>query len=259
MMKPLVLLALATLTGAASAGTEPTAASAPITTSAPASDWWFRTDVYGWLTAVDGDVGVGHLSSSVDISMADTLESVDMTYMGILEAGYGKWSLGLDVVYAKLSQDIGGGGILFDSFRFEQKQWLLTPILAYRAVETERYQMSVFAGARFTLLEVELTGRLAHGGEVSATRDTDWADPIVGVRGQWGLSDNLFFRYYGDIGGFGVNSDLTWQVFAGLGYDFTQSVSAAVGYRALGVDYSEGPLSMDLVTHGPVLGLEVRF
>jgi len=260
MKKSIFLLALAILTGAASAGTAPPLSPAPITTTAaPAGDWWFRADMYGWLTAVDGDVSVGHLSSPVDISMADTLESVDMTYMGILEAGYGKWSLGLDLVYAKLSQDIGGGGILFDSFRFEQKQWLITPTLAYRAVETERYQMSVLAGARFTLIEVEMTGRLAHGGEVSSTRDTDWADPIVGVRGQWGLSDRFFFRYYGDIGGFGVNSDLTWQVFAGFGYDFTDSVSAAVGYRALGVDYSDGPLSLDLVTHGPVLGLEVRF
>ena len=258
-MKRFLLLTFATLTGAAMAGTAPAPPPPPIATAAPAADWGFRADMYGWLTAVDGDVGVGSLSSPVDISMADTLESVDMTYMGILEAGYGKWSLGLDVVYAKLSQDIGGGGILFDSFRFEQKQWLLTPILAYRAVQTDRYTMSVFAGARFTLIDVELTGRLSHGGEISSTKDTDWADPIVGVRGQWDVSERVFFRYYGDIGGFGVNSDLTWQVFAGVGYDFTDSVSVAAGYRALGVDYSDGPLSMDLVTHGPVLGLEVRF
>lgn len=258
-MKLRHLIALITLAGSVHAGTAPSKNPPPMTTAPADSGWWFRAAPYVWVTAINGDVGIGHLSAPVDISMMDTLESVDMTYMGILEAGYGRWSFGVDVFYGKLSQDVGGGGHLFRSFRFEQKQWLITPMVAYRAIETDRYHMDVFAGARITVLEAELTGRFVGGGEVSTTRDTDWTDPIIGIRGQADLTDRFFFRYYGDIGGFGANSDLTWQAFAGFGYQVNDHVNVAVGYRALGVDYSKDAFSLDTVTHGPVIGFEVHF
>lgn len=258
-MKLHQLITLLALAGSVHAGA-PAKNPSPVAPPPPAEDGWhFRVAPYGWVSAIDGDVGIGHLSSPVDVSMSDTLDSLDMTYMGLVEASYGKWSFGVDLIYGKLSQDIGGGGHLFDSFRFEQKQWLITPMVSYRAVETDRYHMDVFAGARFTVIEVELTGRFARGGEETVSRDTDWVDPIIGVRGQADLSDKWFFRYYGDIGGFGVNSDLTWQAFAGIGYKVTDNVNVALGYRGLGVDYSDGPLTLDTVTHGPVIGLEVHF
>jgi hypothetical protein len=251
----LCLLATASLSQAG------TPAPAPVAIAPTPSDegWWFRAAPYGWLTAVEGDVGVHGLSAPVDISMSDTLSSVDMTFMGVFEMGYNRWSLGVDVIYAKLSQDIGGGGILFDSFRFEQKQLFVTPVIAYRVIETENYHMSVYAGARVTAMEVDLTGRFARGGQVTRGADTSWVDPLVGLRGQAELSDRWFFRYAGDVGGFGVSSDLIWNAFAGIGYNVNDSVGLLVGYRALGIDYSDGGFNMDVVSHGPVMGLEVRF
>jgi opacity protein-like surface antigen len=253
------IIALIALTGFAQAGT--VAPPSPMQTTAPSAEsgWWFRAAPYAWVTAINGDVGVGHLSAPVDISMSDTISSLDMTYMGIIEAGFGKWSFGVDVIYAKTSQDIGGGGILFDSFRYQQKQWLITPVVAYRVIETNRYHMDVFAGARITAMEVELTGRFAGGGQTSAGRDTSWVDPIIGIRGQAEMGDKFFFRYYGDIGGFGAGSDLTWQAFMGFGYHCSKNVNVAVGYRGLGIDYGQGSFSLDVVTHGPVIGLEWRF
>lgn len=61
---------------------------------------------------------------------------------------------------------------------------------------------------------------------------------------------------YGGIGGFGVGSQLTWQAFGGIGYRFNELISAAVGYRGLGMDYTKGYFELNTVTHGPVLGLE---
>lgn len=258
-MKIRHFLAALALMGSSHAGTETPQAPVPPPPAPADSGWWFRAAPYAWLTAVDGDVTIGPLTAPVDISISDTLDSLDMAYMGVFEVGKGNLSLGLDVIYGKLSSDNEAGGRIFDSFRFEQKQWVLTPFLAYRAIQTERYHMDVFAGARITLLEAELTGRFARGGETSATRDTDWADPIIGIRGQAELTDKVFFRYNGDIGGFGVSSDFTWQAFAGFGYHFTGNVSAAIGYRGLGVDYSKDSFSVDTVSHGPVIGLEVVF
>ncbi len=258
-MKPLLFcLAPVLLASTLHAGTP-----APISSTIPAgpssNDWWFRAAPYAWVTAIDGDVGIGRLSAPVDISMADTLEELDMAAMGILEAGYGRWSLGVDIVYGKTSQDIGGGGRLFDSFRFEQKQWLITPVVACRLIETNGYHMDVFAGARISLLETDLTGRFVHGGQVTRGADTSWADPLIGIRGQADIGERCFFRYNADIGGFGASSDLIWQAFAGFGYHLNDFASLAIGYRGVGMDYSKGDFSIDTVTHGPVIGVEFRF
>lgn len=252
-----IALAGSALAGTSAPGSSP--APAPLSTPAESGGWWFRAAPYGWLTAIDGDIGIGPLSAPVDISMADTLDTLDMAVMGVLEAGIDRWSLGVDLVYGKTSSDIGAGGRLFDSFRFEQKQWLISPFLAYRVIETEGYHMDIFAGARFTVIEAELTGRLSHGDDLVASRDTDWADPIIGVRGQADLTESLFLRYNADIGGFGASSDLVWQAFLGLGYNVNPHFSIAAGYRGLGIDYSKGSFSLDTVTHGPLVGFELRF
>jgi opacity protein-like surface antigen len=251
----LALLASATL---AQAGTP---VAAPVAEPVPSGDgWWFRAAPYGWLTAMEGDVGVGPLSTPIDISMQDTLDSLDMTFMGVFEAGYDRWSFGVDVMYAKLSQDIDAGGHIFDSFRFEQKQLFITPAVRYRIIDTSDYHMSVYAGARVTTMEVDLTGRFAHGGGQQTRGDNStWVDPLVGIGGQADIGDRWFFRYSADIGGFGVSSELIWNAFAGFGYNFSDSASVILGYRGLGMDYTDGPLTLDVISHGPVLGAEFRF
>jgi len=191
--------------------------------------------------------------------MQDILDGLDMTFMGLFEVGYDRWSLGVDVVYGKLSQDLDAGGHLFDSFRFEQKQWFITPAVRYRLIDTDDYQMSVFAGARVTAMEVDLTARFAGGGQVTHGRDTSWVDPIIGIGGLAGFGDRWFFRYSCDIGGFGTSSDLVWSAFAGFGYNFNDSIGVLAGYRGMGIDYSKDAFSLDIITHGPVVGLEVRF
>lgn len=46
----------------------------------------------------------------------------------------------------------------------------------------------------------------------------------------------------GDVGGFGIGSDFSWQVVATYGFDvncFGTPLHIVIGYRALAVDYSE--------------------
>ena len=73
------------------------------------------------------------------------------------------------------------------------------------------------------------------------------------------LSEQLYLTSWGMIGGFGVSSDFTWDVMAALGYDVHDKISMIGGYRALGVDYSNGSFLFDVVQHGPILGAVFRF
>jgi hypothetical protein len=252
----LLLLAAST----AEAGTAP---GAPVRIapepSADAEGWWFRAAPYGWVTAIDGDMRLGPLRVPVEVTLEDTLKDLDMAVMGILEAGYGRWSFGVDITYAEVSEDLEGGGRLFRSFRLEQTQWVINPALAYRVIESDDYFMELFGGVRINGFEADVTSRFAGGGQETRGAAVDWVDPVVGLRGQAELTERWFFRYNGDIGGFGAGAELTWQVFGGLGFRFNEHVSLGLGYRALAVDYDKNAFALDTLTHGPLAGLEVRW
>jgi hypothetical protein len=79
------------------------------------------------------------------------------------------------------------------------------------------------------------------------------------MHGFWEINDRWFLQAGGDIGGFGVNSDLIWQANTAIGYRFSENISALVGYRGLGVDYSDGGFLVDTVAHGPAIGMTFRF
>ena len=63
----------------------------------------------------------------------------------------------------------------------------------------------------------------------------------------------------GDIGGFGVGSDLTWQAIGTLDYAVNDRLELRAGYRALSVDYEDGKFLYDVLMQGPILGATYRF
>ncbi len=93
----------------------------------------------------------------------------------------------------------------------------------------------------------------------------DWVDPVVGVRWMPQISENWHVILKGDIGGFGVGSDFTWNLQGGFMWDATDYLSLVFQYRALSVDYStgkvgtQGRFAYNTITHGPLLGLAFNF
>jgi hypothetical protein len=90
---------------------------------------------------------------------------------------------------------------------------------------------------------------------------------VIGARLRYTVAPGheLFLR--GDTGGFGVGSDFSWQAVGGYIFDVGTwhgvTFSGIIGYRALSVDYTQGEgrrrYEFDIVQHGPVLGLSIRF
>ena len=73
------------------------------------------------------------------------------------------------------------------------------------------------------------------------------------------LNDRLSLTGYGDIGGFGVGSDFTWQAIAALDWRVSEKSSASVGYRWIQIDYDAGRANIDLNMSGPIIGASLRF
>jgi len=225
----------------------------PQTTPAEISPWEVRGALYGWAESFEGDVGVRGLTAPLDIAFEDIVESLDIAFMGALEVGRDRWSFLADLNYAEISDSVSFSRPIPD-LRFEQKQFLGNFIAIYETVKTDTLGLDLFAGARVNWIEAQLGI-----GRFDRSADKTWVDPIIGARFQSALSEKFFFRALGDIGGFDVSSDLTWQAMAGFGYRVMDNGAFLLGYRGIGTDYTDGGFTYDVVAHGPVIGFEYHF
>ncbi len=63
----------------------------------------------------------------------------------------------------------------------------------------------------------------------------------------------------GDIGGFGAGSDFTWQALGLIDWQPFKYVSFIAGYRGLYQDYKDDNFKYDATTHGPLLGVNIKW
>ena len=89
--------------------------------------------------------------------------------------------------------------------------------------------------------------------------DRQWVDPYVGVRGRLNLTDAVYAAGRADIGGFGVGSDVAWQLFGGVGVQMTERVDLEAGWRHLAFDYDKDDVRLDLALSGFVASVTIAF
>jgi hypothetical protein len=118
---------------------------------------------------------------------------------------------------------------------------------AQRAVARAKRQL---AGA------IESAIRKAVPSEAAASKS--WVDPFVGLRGRLNLTDKVYFAARADVGGFGVASDITWNLFGALGYQLSERWSTELGWRHYSVDYQDGGFIFDAEMSGVYLGLTLK-
>ena len=98
-------------------------------------------------------------------------------------------------------------------------------------------------------------------------RSIQWVDPVFGVRVRHQFTPHQEFIVRGDIGGFGLGSQFSWQAVAVYSYawqlDGGQKLAALLGFRALGVNYSSGSgldaVGINETLYGPIIGVSYRF
>ena len=96
----------------------------------------------------------------------------------------------------------------------------------------------------------------------------DWFDPLAGASFRYPLARRWEVAGRGDIGGFGVGSELSWNLEATIKWSFASHVALVGGYRVFDVDFAEDrtytlpdggettlPDTYDTRTEGPTLGL----
>ncbi len=86
---------------------------------------------------------------------------------------------------------------------------------------------------------------------------------LVGVHVFAPLSEKWWFGFRGDVGGFGVGSELTWQAYADIGFRISHVVSILAGYHVLDMDYESGvdvvTVDLNVMVSGPQLAVAFTF
>ena len=257
MKKLLLLLCFPVVALAGTPATTPT----PIDETAATSDspWRFRLAPYAWLTSTSGSIGAGPLSTDAQMDSSTILSNLQFGAMFVAEVAYDRWSFENDLIYARFQTSKDTPGNNYGQLQGTLYELFWTSYLGYRVIQTDRFTMDLQAGFRMASmgLELELTPGTRPG--ISRYWTRTWIDPVVGLRTRTYLTDWLFVPIRGDIGGFGANSELTWQAFAGLGFQISRWAAIIAGYRSLGYNYDQANFEYNVNTHGPLLGFEVSF
>lgn len=229
-----------------------------------ARKWEFIFAPYLLVPTIEGNSGIGRLPSvDLNVSPGTILDNLQFGAMGHFEALYDqRFGLVLDIAYMNL-----GSGTTFPavggSVKSGVKQAVTEFMLGYRFWQSDRAWLEAYAGGRWWHNELKVTAAIP-AASFSRTITENWVDPVVGLRGQAFVSGKVSLYGSGNIGGFGLASDLTWALQGGVGYHFSDRVALQLQYKATGVDYDNekagtSAFSYDTVTHGPMVGVAIRF
>jgi hypothetical protein len=258
----------------------------------PATQWTLSVTPYGWLPGLDGSTTVKGRTTNLSVDPFQVLEHLDgVPLMGYAEARSGRLGLYSDIVYAPLAVDASSArslcGLTLDAALGVDIEETIAEVGAVYEIAKwwsgsggfgRATALDLLAGARYWHLDASinlaLTGTLntaglslSGGRAIARSGGVDWVDPVVGLRLRHQLAPGQELVLRGDIGGFDVGSQFTWNVLAAyswrIGTHFGATYSGMLGYRALGVDYEQGSgvnrFEYDVIQHGPVLGLTVNF
>ena len=224
------------------------------------SGWSFALSPYAWTPGLTSSVETAWGTVEVDKSIGDVLSDLDLAFMGAFEARNGRWSLIADLFYANLSQSRSTPlGVLFSQVEFETEAKLLSGYAGYRVFENDQVALDLLAGFRVNSvdLDVSLAPGLLQGQRFGASET--WVDPLIGGRARFDISDGWFATALVDVGGFRAGSDLTWQIFGSLGYQFNERWSVQGGWRYVAIEKTINGRDVELDLNGPLLGFTVRF
>ncbi len=216
---------------------------------------------YMWFTGLQGNVGAQGYVVPVDVSFSQVFSQLNIGLMTDLDVRRKRIGLLTDLLFISVSSDqrstpVQGGA--YSGFRANAKTFMINPDLYYRVIEKQRFSADFLAGARFWRLDNSISLQPGTFAAASVGQTQSWVDPVLGARFRAGLGKGWTASLIGDAGGFGAGSQLTWQVYTGIGKEFKEKYSVLLGYRYLDVDYKNGGFLYDTHMSGLLAGFAIR-
>lgn len=225
------------------------------------NEWQFAIAPYAWLAGMDGSMTIGgHEAGDGSVDFDNIIDSLDFVFMGHFDMRNEHWVISSDLLFMDLggSRDYADGDGTEGTVSTGFDTTLFEVVGGYRVSPA----VTLLAGARLVDMgmSIDWEGPLEDR-RVDASKS--FVDPLVGVHVFAPLSEKWWFGFRGDLGGFGVGSELTWQAYADIGFRISHLVSVLAGYRILDMDYESDTdvvtADLDMTVSGPQLAVVFTF
>ena len=231
------------------------------TASAATGDGWEVAIVpYLWASGMTVDVETPQGEDiKVEESFTDILDMLKFTFMGAVDARKGRFVTLHDLIYlsteSKTTGSIGPGLV---EAEVDMKTLSMTHLAGYRVVDKGPLFFDVMGGARITHLkaELELSGPLM---SIERESSETKVSPVIASRFRLPLGDRWGLALYGDLGGFGITADISWQLLGTVQYDLSDHWRLLAGWRHFEAHQDENGFDVELAIDGPFLTAAYRF
>ncbi len=225
-----------------------------------AEGWAFTVSPYLWVSGVDSTIPTRLGEVSTSASFGDIIDNLDFAAMALVEARKGRIGLLVDTIHLAVSTEGDlPPGLPFQSAEARIKSWIVTGYGAWRGLETPTVAIDLLLGFRLMSIRSALDLGGGPDPDQSFRRGDSWADPVIGTAIRWQFADKWYARGTGDVGGFGLASDLTFQGLVAVGYAFSNRISAELAYRHLEVVRPTELGDFRQAVKGPLLGVRIGF
>jgi opacity protein-like surface antigen len=214
------------------------------------SDWQFRlAPLYLWTVNISGDQTIGPITVPIELDFDDIFDSLESVFTANFEAIHNnQWGFLVDLSYIDIKDSQGPVTVNFQN--------TLAEVDGLYRVASGEHNIDILLGLRYTDQETKVK-------PTPLSVSQDWVDPIIGARWWWNFADRWGLIVRGDVGGFGVGSDFTWQALALVDWQPFKNVSFVGGYRALYQDFEDDSSSKAFeykaTLHGPLLGVNIKW
>ena len=222
----------------------------------PESPWAFTLEPYLWVAGLDGKVGSDQSPSIAGETFVDLLKNFKGGLMGAASARYKRVGVVADGNWVR----VGGNEVLpasgvtgLTDVDIRADVAFGTAAAFYRFEPMEGLVLDPYLGARWWYVDANLDFNPG-GPQVDA--DRAWADFVVGLMMDYDITERWFIEATGDVGG--GSSKVTWQIYGGTGYSFTDWLGLSIGYRYIGVDYDKDEFLFDSTLQGLLVGFKFR-
>ena len=221
-------------------------------------------EAYLFTPAMSGNLDIGQLPKTfICIPASDVISHLKFGAMLYAEVHNDKFAYTSDIMYASIGQDVSlKNGVISGDATVKQFWWEAEGLYKVQP------WFEVGVGARINSIENGLNINFNGPGGSSnknVVRKETWVDPLIVTRLKGVINDKWMLQLRADIGGFGIGSQLAWQLQPDVYFRVSKLFQLGLGYRILSTDYHTGTehtdswFLFDLEEYGPQLRLGFNF
>ena len=228
------------------------------------NNWSFEIAPYLWVAGLEAEAsvpeapGLQGLGTGSARSVQDFDTRISGGFMVAAQAQYRSVGLLVDFNWLRLNTESVNPGTLYSSVNLRSDFFYNTAALTYELPLRGKFHAEVQAGARIWSVSTDFEMESGELPGFQSSNSETWVNGLVGVALRYDLTRHWVLIGRGTVGGFS-NSSIQWDLFAGVGYQFSNWCMATLGYRYLYEDYTHDSFTFNARANGALLGVVFRF